>query len=71
MKIPFSLKQYLSNPEREIETCYGESVIIVFTEGLGPYPILAVIYDGDTTDSAWYTQDGKDYKGEQGLYFVK
>ena len=37
---------------------------------MGKRPICAVIYDGDTTDAAWYTKDGKDFRGEQGLFFV-
>ena len=69
-KIPFSLEQHILHPEWKIETQVQEPVKIVFTEGLGKRPICAVIYDGDTTDAAWYTKDGKDFRGEQGLFFV-
>lgn len=67
--IPFSLIQWKKEKNQEIVTVCGEPAKIVYTEGLGNRPVLAVIYDGDTTDSAWYSIDGKDFRGEQGLYF--
>lgn len=65
---PFSLKEW-ARWGKDVVTCYGEPAKIVFTEGLGQRPILAVIWDGDTTDCAWYTIDGKDFSGKQGLFF--
>lgn len=67
--IPFSLIQWKKEKDQEIVTACGEPVKIVYTEGLGNRPVLAVIYDGDTTDCAWYSIDGKDFRSEQGLYF--
>lgn len=57
-KTVFNLESYLKNPNQKLITLYGEPAKVVFTEGLGLYPVLVVIYDGDTTDSAWYTADG-------------
>ena len=67
-KHPFSLEEWAKG-DKEVVTCYGEPARIVFSEGIGKRPVLAVIWDGDTTDCAWYTIDGKDSFGEQGLYF--
>lgn len=69
-KIPFTLDAWLKDKSQKIETAFGEPAKVVFTEGLGKYPILAVIYDGDTTDSAWFTKDGKSYDGVYGLFIV-
>lgn len=69
-KIPFTLDAWLKDKSQKIETAFDEPAKVVFTEGLGKYPILAVIYDGDTTDSAWFTKDGKSYDGIYGLFIV-
>ena len=69
-KIPFTLDAWLKDKSQKIETAFGEPAKVVFAEGLGKYPILAVIYDGDTTDSAWFTKDGKSYDGVYGLFIV-
>ena len=69
-KIPFTLEAWLKDKSQKIETAFGEPAKVVFAEGLGKYPILAVIYDGDTTDSAWFTKDGKSYDGVYGLFIV-
>lgn len=69
-KIPFTLDAWLKDKSQKIETAFGEPAKIVFTEGLGKCPILAVIYDGDTTDSAWFTKDGKSHDGVYGLFLI-
>ena len=69
MRKPFNLQEYLKHPEWELETQIGEPAKIVFTEGMGNRPVLAVIWDGDTTDASWYSKEGKDFRGAQGLYF--
>ena len=67
----FSLDEWKYNPKRKkVITEFGEPVKIVFTEGMGNYPVLAVIYDGDTTDSAWFTNDGVGYDGISRLYLL-
>lgn len=70
MKIPFTLDAWLKDKSQKIETAFGEPAKVVFTEGLGECPILAVIYDGDTTDSAWFTKDGRSQDGVYGLFIV-
>ena len=70
MKTPFTLDAWLKDKSRKVTTESGEPVKIVFTDGIGSRPVLAVIYDGDTTDSAWYAADGTDCHGEQGLFLV-
>ena len=73
-RTPFALSEWLKDTNRKVVTSYGEPVKIVFTKGYGDYPILAVIYDGDTTDSAWYTTEGKGVgigvRNHDQLYFV-
>jgi len=63
------LQEWLQDPSLEVVTQYGEPAKVVFTEGIGDYPVLAVIWDGDTTDCCWVSADGKDASGEQELYF--
>ncbi|MBR3467374.1 MAG: hypothetical protein IKH15_09165 [Bacteroidales bacterium] len=70
MKIPFTLDAWLKDKSQKVETTFGEEAKIVFTEGLGKRPILAVIYDEDTTDTAWFTEDGKSSDGVDGLFIV-
>lgn len=70
MKKKFNLEGWLSDKSQKLVTSYGEPAKIVFTEGMGTTPILAVIWDGDTTDSAWFTKDGKSYDGGCELLFA-
>jgi len=70
MRKQFNLQDWLKDKSQKVETAFGEPVKIVFTEGLGERPILAVIYDGDTTDTAWFTKDGKSSDGIDGLFIV-
>ena len=67
---PFSLEEWKKDPSRKVVTESLEPVKIVFTDGMGNWPVLAVIYDGDTTDSAWYTRDGLDIRGDKGLFII-
>ena len=69
MRKQFSLDEWLKDQSRKVVTECGEPVKIVFTDGMGNYPVLAVIYDGDTTDSSWYTANGRGYNGFSRLYF--
>lgn len=69
MSKEFNLKEWERNPNREIITCFSEPAKVVFTEGIGEYCVLVVIWDGDTTDSCWCTADGKNMQGYQELYF--
>ena len=66
---PFSLDEWKKNQSRKVVTEFGEPVKIVFTDGTGDYPVLAVIYDGNATDSAWYKADGRGHDGRSGLFF--
>lgn len=70
MKKQFSLDEWLKDQSMKVVTEHGEPVKIVFTDGMGNWPVLAVIYDGDTTDSAWYTRDGLDTRGDKGLFII-
>lgn len=66
----FNLEEWLANPEKKVVTAFGEPAKVVFTEGMGEQPVLAVIYDGDTTDSNWLTKDGKAHDGVDRLFFA-
>ena len=65
----FDLQEWLKDQTQEIVTMANEPAKVVFTEGMGNYPVLVVIWDGDTTDSCWCTADGKNALGMQELYF--
>ena len=67
---PFSLEEWKKDPSRKVVTESLEPVKIVFTDGMGNWPVLAVIYDGNTTDSAWYTEHGLDIRGDKGLFII-
>lgn len=43
----FSLKEYLKNPARKVVTREGNSVEIVYTDGEGRCPIVALVTKED------------------------
>ena len=55
----FSLEKYLENPNRKIVTRDGRSARIICTDGSNkPYPIFALIQNGEYKDVLSYTKDG-------------
>ena len=49
----------------DVITEYAEPVEIVKTDCIGKYPILGVIFDGDTDDACFYTEDGVSMSGDK------
>lgn len=72
-KFAFDIKyrNRIENKELKVITSHGEPVEIVKWNCHGRYPILAVIYDGDTDDCAFYREDGTGYHSESYLIIVE
>lgn len=62
--VPFSLREYIKNPERKVVTRDGRSVRIVCTDMMGTsYPVVAVCKVDPTHESCYtYTDTGKRHK---------
>jgi len=66
IKTNFNLETWLSNRDLvNVVTEYAEPVEIVKWNCKGKYPVLAVIYDGDTDDACFYTEDGVSISGSK------
>ena len=65
---PFSLDEYLKNPNRKVVTRNGRSARIICTDAKGNYPIVALIEEGGYDNALSYTKDGKLYVGETNDY---
>lgn len=52
----------------DVVTEFAEPVEIVKTDCKGKYPVLGVIYDGDTNDSCFYTENGVSMSGSKILF---
>ena len=65
---PFSLEEYLKNPNRKVVTRNGRSARIICTDAKGNYPIVALIEEGGYDNALSYTKDGKLYAGESNVY---
>ena len=65
---PFSLEEYLKNPNRKVVTRNGRSARIICTDAKGNYPIVALIEEGGYDNALSYTKDGKLYVGETNDY---
>ena len=65
---PFSLDEYLKNPNRKVVTRNGRSARIICTDAKGNYPIVALIEEGGYDTALSYTKDGKLYVGETNDY---
>ena len=63
--IPFDLN--LAQRSHKVYTIFGEPVQIVKYDCKGKYPILALIDDGDTTDTAFFDLRGYDMQEKPGL----
>ena len=61
MKIAFDIKYrpQIESGEYKVVTSFGEPAEIVKWDCNGQYPLLACIFDGDTDDAAFYTEEGK------------
>ena len=71
---PFSLEEYLKNPDREVVTRDGRKVRIICTDRKGATPIIALVNDGlsEELGHAFYS-DGKifsDEDNELDLFFA-
>ena len=57
---PFSLEEYLKNPERKVVTRDGRNVRIIYTDARGSFPIVALIETpNEVRDMIYiYTKDG-------------
>lgn len=71
-KIPFSIdyKPQIESGEYKVKTRFGEPVEIVKWDCRGDYPILACIFDGDTDDSAFFSNDGKGMSGSEDVLYI-
>ena len=65
---PFSLEEYLKNPNRKVVTRNGRSARIICTDAKGNYPIVVLIEEGGYDNALSYTKDGKLYVGETNDY---
>ena len=65
---PFSLDEYIKNPNRKVVTRNGRSARIICTDAKGNYPIVALIEEGGYDNALSYTKDGKLYVGETNDY---
>ena len=65
---PFSLDEYLKNPNRKVVTRNGRSARIICTDAKGNYPIVVLIEEGGYDNALSYTKDGKLYVGETNDY---
>lgn len=68
---PFNIKyrQQIELKQCQIMTLASEPVEIVKWNCRGKYPILAVIFDGDTDDCCFYTNEGISADGDR-LYIL-
>ena len=68
-KITFDIKyrKQIEKKELKVITSHGEPAEIVKWDCHGRYPILAVVYDGDTDDAAFYTEEGIGYGSLAGI----
>lgn len=71
-KIPFSIdyRSQIESGEYKVKTRFGEPVEIVKWDCRGEYPILACIFDGDTDDSAFFSNDGKGMSGSEDVLYI-
>lgn len=72
MKIPFDIKYrpQIESGEYKVVTDCGEPVEIVKWDCKGKHPILAVIDDGDTHDSCFYSEHGISYSGTEKIRII-
>ena len=61
---PFSLDEYIKNPNRKVVTRNGRSARIICTDAKCNYPIVALIEEDGYDNALSYTKDGKLYVGE-------
>lgn len=73
---PFSLKDYIANPNKKLITRDGREVTrVLCTDAKGPYPIVALIerYDKTMDIAIQYTKDGRYFNNdtdEKDLFFA-
>lgn len=69
MKRDFDLRTWkIYKSVLDVVTEFAEPVEIVKTDCKGKYPVLGVIYDGDTDDSCFYTENGVSMSGSKILF---
>lgn len=69
MKRDFDLRTWKSYKSvLDVVTEFAEPVEIVKTDCKGKYPVLGVVYDGNTDDSCFYTENGVSMSGSKILF---
>ncbi len=58
---PFSMKEYLKNPDRKVVTRNGLPVRILCTDMKSDMPIVALIPNNDSEDLWYYYRNGRFY----------
>ena len=57
---PFSLKEYIKNPNKKVITRSGRPVKIIYTDKKGMYPVVALIEYNNTYENVFaFTTDGR------------
>ena len=70
---PFSLEEYLKNPERKVVTRDDKRVRIVCTDRLGAYPVIGLAKTDKVETALFYTDTGRIYPevpSEYDLFFA-
>lgn len=72
-KISFDIKyrKQIESGDIKVITSHGEPAKIVKWDCHGLYPLLVVMYDGDTDDASFYKTDGTGYNKYSYLILVK
>lgn len=70
LKFDIKYRPQIESGEYEVKTRFGEPVEIVKWDCRGEYPILACIFDGDTDDSAFFSNDGKGISGSEDVLYI-
>lgn len=68
---PFSLEEYIKNPNQKLVTRDGRKVRrVLCTDARGPYPVIVLVEspDGTAEESQSFTAEGRFYSGESRVY---
>ena len=68
---PFSLEEYIKNPNQKLVTGDGRKVRkVLCTDARGPYPVIVLVEspDGTADEAQSFTAEGRFYSGESRIY---
>lgn len=68
---PFSLEEYIKNPNQKLVTRDGRKVRrVLCTDARGPYPVIVLVEspDGTAEEAQSFTAEGCFYSGESRVY---